>query len=151
MTRTAGRCPPVTLTTPTPLIGGIHLRIDRWGWEVLGYEVLRAADRRLHFLLGDVDVEGQVELQSDDGGAGGARRGHLVQARHLAELLFQRRRDRRGDDLRTRAGVEGLYLDGRVVHFRQRRERQLEEGDDAHHQNGDHQQRRGDGSQNEQA
>src|SRR5476649_411821 len=29
--------------------------------QILGHQVLRRADRRLHFLFGDVDVETQVE------------------------------------------------------------------------------------------
>jgi hypothetical protein len=88
-TRTAGRWPPLMLTTPTPLsweifcamrvsasprpgqrhdlrghperqhrrIGRIDLGIDRRRRQILRHQVLRAADRRLHFLLGDVDGE----------------------------------------------------------------------------------------------
>ncbi len=132
-------------------VRGIHLRVDRGRGQVLRHEVLRAADGRLHFLLGDVDRERQIELQRDDRRAGGARRRHLVQARHLAELLLQRCRDRGGDDLRTRAGIEGLHLDGRVCDLGQRRQGQLQEGDETDHEDGDHQQRRRHGAQNEDA
>ncbi len=81
----------------------------------------------------------------------GARRGHLVEAGHLAELLLQRRRDGGGDDLRARAGIEGLHLDGGIGDFRQGRQRQLEERDETHHQDRDHQQRGGDRAEDEQA
>ena len=81
----------------------------------------------------------------------GTRRGHLAQARHLAELLFQRRGDGRGDDLGTRAGIEGLHLDGRIRDFGQRRQRQLQVGDRADDQYRDHQQRGRDRTQDEYA
>ena len=54
-------------------------------------------------------------------------------------------------DLGARAGVEGLHLDGRVGNLRQRRQRQLQVGDRADDQDRDHQQRRGDRPQDEDA
>ena len=55
-------------------------------------------------------------------GAGGR---HLLQAGHLAELPLQRSRDGRRHDLRAGAGIEGEHLDGRIIHLRQRGDRQL--------------------------
>ena len=79
-------------------------------------------------------------------GAGG---GHLAEALHLAELPFQRRRDRRGHHIRGRARIERQHLNGRVIHLRQRGNRQLGVGDHAHQQNRGHQQRRGNRPQDE--
>ena len=43
-------------------------------------ELGRGVDRRLHFLLRDVERQGEVELQRDDRGAGGTARTHLREA-----------------------------------------------------------------------
>ncbi len=102
-------------------VGRIDLGVNRRRRQILRQQILRRADRRLHFLLGHIDGQRQVELQGDDRGAGGTGRGHLAQARHLSELLFQRRGDGRGDHLGACSGVEGLHLDGRIGDFGQRR------------------------------
>ena len=98
-------------------------------------------DRRLHVLLGDVDVAVERELQRDVRAAEGARRGHLRQPGHLAELPLERRGHGRGHRLGARPGVERRDHDGRVVDLRQRRDRQLRVGDEAREQQADHQQR----------
>ena len=95
--------------------------------------------------------EVERELQRDDRAAEGAGRGHLVQARHLAELALERRGDRRRHHVRARARIERQHLDGRVVDLRQRRDRQLAVGDDAGQQDRRHQQRGRDRPQDERA
>src|SRR5205085_7417969 len=94
---------------------------------------------------------GEIELQRDHRGAAGARRQHLLQARRLAELALERRRDRRGHHLGARARIEGEYLDGRVIDLRQRRDRQLAIRDHANEQQRDHQQRSRNRPQDEKA
>ena len=120
-------------------IGGIDLGVDGRRGQRLGQEVGARIDRRLHFLFSDIEIERQVELKCDDRRAGGRDRRHFLQPRHLAELLFQRRSDRSGHDFRAGAGQEGLHLDGGVIHFRQRRQRQELVAEQAHQQDGDHQ------------
>ena len=132
-------------------IGRIHLGVYRRGRQILRQQILRGADRRLHLLFGHVDGERQVELQRDDRRPTRTRRVHLVQTGHLTELLFQGRGDGGRNDLGARAGIEGLYLDGRIGDLGQRRERQRPVGDGAHDQYRDHQQGRRDRSQDEDA
>ena len=114
-------------STPSVRIGasaGIDLGVDRRRRQVGGQQIAGRVDRRLHFLLGDVEADFEAEAQRDDRRARRALRHHLRQARHLAELALQRRGDRRGHHLRARAGIEGLHLDGRIVDLGQRRQRQ---------------------------
>src|SRR4029077_16466876 len=82
--------------------------------------------------------------------AAGARRGHLLQARHLAELALERGGNRRGHHVRARARVEGYDLDRGIVDFGQRRERKQPVGDRAGKQDRDHQERGRDRPQDEQ-
>ena len=92
-------------------IGRVHFAVDRRVRQVRGQQVGGGVDGRLHFLLGNVQRQGQLELQRDYRGAAGALRRHLLKAGHLAELAFQR------------GGDGGGHLNRRVVHFRQRRNR----------------------------
>ena len=94
--------------------------------QVRRKEIARRIDCGLNLLLGDVEAEIQPELQRDDGGPGGARRRHLGQSRHLAQLALQGRRHRRHHHFRACAWEKGLHLDGRVIDVRERR--QGEEG-----------------------
>ncbi len=105
-------------------VGRIDLGVDRRDRQVARQQIVGGVDRRLHLLLGDVEAEIETELQRDDRGAGGTRRGHLIEARHLPELPLERRGDRRGHHLRAGAGIEGLHLDGRIIDLGQRRQRQ---------------------------
>src|SRR5882672_8136042 len=139
--RTAGRWPPLMLTSPTPEsseifnfgkrqglggegesqnrgVRGINLAVDRWIREPLGKKIGCAVDGGLDFLFGDVDVQVKIELQSDDGAAERARRSHLVQAGNLPELALERGGDRRGHHVRTGARVKRLHLDGGVIDLR---------------------------------
>ena len=75
----------------------------------------------LHFLLGDVDIQIESELQRDDGAACRTGRGHLLQAGHLAELALERRGDGGCHDVGAGAGIERDDLDGRVIDLGQRR------------------------------
>ena len=125
-------------------IGRIDLGVDWWDRQIAWQQVVRGIDRGLDLLLGDVEAEIEAELQRNDRRAGRTRRCHLVQARHLSELSFQRGSNGRGHHLRAGAGIEGLNLDGRVVDFRQGRQRQEGVGDDAGQHDRRHQERRAD-------
>ena len=62
-------------------VGGIDLAVDGRIGQVGGQKAVGGVDGRLHFLLGDVDVFVEVELEGDDRAAAGADRGHLLAAR----------------------------------------------------------------------
>ena len=109
----------------------VGLAVDRRHRQIGRQEATAAVDRGLHVLLGDVDVSDQHELQDDHRDAAAARRGHLPQARDLAELPLERCGDRGRRDLRARARIERDDLDRRVVDLRQRRDRQLRVRDQA--------------------
>ena len=130
-------------------VGRIDLAIDRRRRQVGRQQIVRRIDRRLHLLLGDIEAEIEIELQRNDRGAGGARRGHLVQPRHLPELSFERRRHRGRHHFRAGAGIKRLHLDGRIIHLGQSRQRQESVGDEARQQDRRHQERRTDRPQNE--
>ena len=130
-------------------VGGIGLAVDRRGGEPGRQIALRGVDRSLDLLLGHVDVQVQRKLKGDDGAAAGADRRHLVQAGQLSELAFQRRRDRRRDDIGACTRIKGDNLDGRVIHLRQGRNRQLPVGDQPGEQDRHHQQRCRHRAQNE--
>src|SRR5208337_2022660 len=68
-------------------------------------------------------------------------RGHLGKPGHLSELPLERGRYRRRHHVRTRARIKRHDLDGRIVHLRQCRHRQLPVGDEAGQHQSDHQQR----------
>jgi hypothetical protein len=137
--RTAGR------------VGRIDLGVDRRRGQVGRQQVAGRVDGGLHFLLGNIERQVQVELQRDYRGARGTGRGHLVQARHFAELALQRRGHRRGHHLGARARIQGLHLDGRIIDHRQRRQRQEMQGDQADQHDGRHQQGRADRAQDKEA
>ena len=122
-------------------VGGIDLGVDRRRGQIGRQQIAGGVDRRLDLLLRDVEAELEGELQRDGRGASRADRGHLVEAGHLAELALERRRDRRGHDLRAGAGIERLDADGRIVDLRQGRQRQEFVGDHADQHDRDHQQR----------
>ena len=130
-------------------IGRIGLAVDRRHRKIRRQIGSRSVDRLLHFLLGDIDVETQIELQRDDRTAIGTDGSHLLQPGHLAELALERRGHRRRHHVRTGARVKRHDLNDRIVDFRQRRHRQLPVGDNAGQQNPHHQQRRGHGPENE--
>ena len=130
-------------------VGRIDLGVNRRDRQIARQQIVRSIDRRLDFLLGDVEAQIEAELQGDHRSAGGARRRHLVQSRHLPELALQRRGDRGCHHFRTGAGIERLHLDGRVIDLRQGRERQEGIGDDAGQHDRRHQQRGRDRAQNE--
>ena len=133
-------------------IGRVDLGVYRRRGQVLRQQIRARADRRLNLLLRDVDGQLQSESQRDHRRAGRTRRRHLIQARHLPELLLQRRRYRGGDDLGTRSRIEGLHLNGGISgDLRKRRQRQLHISHDAHDHDRQHQQRGGDRPQYEDA
>ena len=75
-------------------VGRIGLAVNRRVRQIRRQVGRRRVDRRLHLLLGNVDIQVEIELQRDDRGAERAVRGHLREARHLAELPLERRRHR---------------------------------------------------------
>ena len=132
-------------------VGGIDLVVDRRLRQVVGQQVAGGVDRGLHFLLGDLDRLVEREPQRDDRGAARTGGRHLVEPGHLAELALERRGDRARHHLRARARIEREHPDGRVVHLRQRRDRQQPIGEQPRQQQRRHQQRRGDGPEDERA
>jgi hypothetical protein len=108
-----------------------------------------AVNRRLHLLFFHVNVLIEAELQRDDRTAKRTGRGHLGQSRHLAELPFQRRRDRRSHHVGIGSRIERNDLNGGIVDLGQRRHRQLRECNHAHKHHADHEQRGRDRPKNE--
>src|SRR6478752_4720652 len=116
--RIAGRCPPESVTRPTPetwLIFCASRVLTRFCTSVSGSvsEVMArvstgaSAGLTLAYTggagrsAGSIERLAERELQRDDRDTGSARRAHPVQARHLAELAFQRRGHRVAHDLGT--------------------------------------------------
>ena len=123
-------------------VRGVYLGIDRRRRQIRRQQVAGRVDRRLNFLLGHIETEVEAELKGDHRGPGRARRGHLVEPRHLAELHLERRGHRRGHHIGTGARVEGLHLDRRIIDLGQCRQRQKTIGEDADQHDRRHQQRR---------
>ncbi len=132
-------------------IGGIHLAVHRRQRQVGGQQVGGGVDGGLDFLLGDVEGESETKAQGDDRSAARTGGGHLRQTRHLAELALQGGGDRGGHHFRAGPRIQGHDLDGGVVHFRQRREGQQPIGQNAGQEDGHHEERGGDGPQDENA
>ncbi|MET3788811.1 hypothetical protein ABIC24_006438 [Methylobacterium radiotolerans] len=88
-----------------------------------------------------VDVAVQAEQQHDPGRAEGVRGRHLVDVRDGAEPPFERRRHRGGHGVGRGAGHLRLDEDDREVDLRQRRHRQLQEGEQPGEQHADGEQR----------
>ena len=106
-------------------------------------------DRRLHILRSGIDAARQVEGQGDLAGAVGAGGTHAGQSGDLAEIMFQRRGDRRFHDIRRGAGIRGNHLDRGKVHVRQSSDRQQPIAEQPQHNQRNGQQRRGDRPQDE--
>ena len=121
----------------------VDLAVDRRVGQIARQQVGGGVNGRLHFLLGDVQRQGQLELERDDRGAAGALGGHLLKAGHLAELALQRGGDGGGHHVRAGARIEGDHLDGRVIDLRQGGDRQKTVADDPGQQDRHHQQRGG--------
>ena len=121
-------------------IGRIELLVGRRRGHALRQGLARCRDRRLHVLGGEIDVAIEAELYRDRCGAERAERGHLRDAGDLADLAFQRRRDRGGHGLGARTCQRRRNEHGREVDLRQRRDRQerkcreAEECQCTHHQ-----------------
>ena len=101
-------------------ISRIRFAINRRRRQIGRQIRLRRIDSLLYFLFGNVDVEVKSELECDDRAAIRTNRGHLIQARHLPELAFQRRGDCRSRDIRTGSRIKRHDLNRRVVHLWQR-------------------------------
>ena len=120
----------------------VDLAVNRWIRQVRRQQVSGGVNRGLHLLLSDVQRQRELELKRDDRSATGALGRHLLQARHLAKLTLQRGGDGRRHHIRTGARIEGDNLNGRVVHFRQRRHGQKTVANDPGQQDRHHQQGR---------
>ena len=125
-------------------VGRVHLAVARVVRQVRRQLAARGVDRGLHVARRRIDVAAQVELHRDRRRAQRARRRHLRDARDLAELLFQRRRDARRHRLRARAGQAAVHADRRELDGRQRRDGQQEVRDRAGQRDRERQQRRAD-------
>ena len=130
-------------------IRGVRLAVDRRVGQISRQERGGSVDRRLHFLLGNVNIEIQRKLQSDERASKRAGGGHLIKAGDLSELAFEWRRHRRGHHIRAGPGIEREHLDRRVIHLRQCRDRQLAVGHGPCQEDGGHEQRRRDRAQDE--
>src|SRR5205807_114961 len=121
--RTAGFCPPLMVTNPTPgsweiflrqegvrealdlgerqgvraqaqgqngSVSGIRLAVDGGIGEFPRQEGGGRIDRCLDLLLRHINVQVEIELQSDERNAERTHRSHLVKARNLSELALER-------------------------------------------------------------
>ena len=104
-------------------IRGVDFAVDGRIGQALRKQIRCAIDGRLNFLLGDVNVKVQLELQRDDRATERARRSHLIQPGNLAELTLEGRGDRRGHHFGAGAGIKRLHLNRGVVNLRKRRDR----------------------------
>ena len=125
-------------------VGRIDLGIGGRRRQVRGQQIARGIDGRLHLLFGHVQGQVEAELQGDDRRAVGADGGHPLQAGHLAQLPLQRRGDGGGHHLRRGPRIEGLHLDGGIIHLRQGRQGQELEADHPGQEDRQHQEGRGD-------
>src|SRR5260370_13419162 len=100
----------------------IYFAVDRRVRESLREKVGSAIDSCLDLLLGDVDIQVQIKLESDHRAPEGTRGSHLVQSRSLAELALKRRGDRGGHDFRAGTRIKRLYLNVWVIYLRQSRD-----------------------------
>ena len=130
-------------------IGRIDLADRRRVGNAGRQERARGVDRRQRIADRSIDLAVQVELQRDLGEAECARRCHLGETRNLAELEFERRRDRCRHGLRIGARQLRRDLKRRIVDVRQRCDRQQRVGDQAADQKADHQKRGRDRPMNE--
>ena len=128
----------------------VHLAVHRRVGQIARQQVGGGVNGRLHFLLGDVQRQGQLELQRDYRSAAGTLRRHLLKAGHLAELALQRGGDSGGHHVRAGARIEGNHLDGRVIDLRQGGDRQEAVADNPGQQDRHHQQGGGDRTHNKQ-
>ncbi|MDR6358276.1 hypothetical protein Q3H58_004947 [Pseudomonas psychrotolerans] len=124
-------------------VGRIDLLVGGRIGQVVRQEAVGGVDRGLHLLLGDVQRQAEIELQSDHRGAGRTGRIHLRQTGHLPQLALQRRGHRGGQHLGAGPGIEGGDLDDGIVHLRQCRDGQQAIAQDAGEQHRHHQQHRG--------
>ncbi|MGY4337305.1 hypothetical protein ACVWW3_002211 [Bradyrhizobium sp. LM2.9] len=105
-------------------LGRVHLSDRRRVGDIRRQEGARRIDRGQHVHRRAVHRARQLELHRELGHAERTGRGELGDAGDLAELLFERRRQRRGDRSRVGAGQLRRDLDSRVVDVRQGADRQ---------------------------
>ena len=125
-------------------VGGIDFAIGRIARQVGGQIGARGIDGGLHVARRAVDVAVQIKLQRDAGGAEVLDEVISLTPGDVAELPFQRRGDGGRHDFRTGARQRRAHGDGRKIHLRQRRDRQLQIRHRARQRNRRGQQRRAD-------
>src|SRR6185312_15922907 len=119
----------------------VALAVRRRRGERARQERRGRVDRRLHVLLGRVDVAIERELERDLRAPEARDRRHLLERRHLPELPLERRRDRRGHRLGAGAGqIRGNY-NRRILDLRQRRDRELAKREQADEQEAEREER----------
>src|SRR5947207_238529 len=106
-------------------ISRIDLTVNRRIGKITRQESCCGVDRGLHFLLGNVNVQLEVELQRNDRATIGTRRGHLAESWHLPELPFHGRSHGRSHHVWPRARIKRSYLNSWIIHLRKGRDRQL--------------------------
>jgi hypothetical protein len=131
-------------------VGGVDLAIGRIGAQAGGRVGAGGVDRRLHVARRAVDVAVEAELQLNAGRAERTRRGHLVDVGDLPEMALERRGDRTRHRVGARARHARRHRDVGKVDLRQRRNRQLGEGEQPGERDADGQQRGGDRPTDEQ-
>ena len=130
-------------------IGRIDLAVGRIGSQAGRQVGAGRIDRGLYVARRAVDIPVQPELQGDARRSHGRGGGHLGHVGDLPEMTLERACDGGGDVLRAGAGQGSPYRDGRKIHLRQRRHRQLEKRHGACGCKPERQQRRGDRSADE--
>ena len=106
-------------------IGGIDLAIGRVGRQAGRQVGARRLDCRLYIARRAVNLATQFKLQGDIGAAQRGLRSDLGDAGNAPQRALQWRGHRRRHHLRAGARQAGRYRDGRKIHLRQRRHRQL--------------------------
>ena len=122
----------------------VHLAVVGIARERRRQQRARGVDRRLHVARRAVDVAAQVELERDVRRAERARGGHLGDRGDAPERALERGGHRGGHGLGARAREPGVHRDGREVHLRERRHRQVQERRDAGEHHAEGEERRGD-------
>ena len=107
----------------------VDLAVRRVAGQVGRQVGARGVDGGLHVARRAVDVPGEIELDGDARGAERTLRGHLRDARDVAELPLQGRGDRRGHDLGAGPGQGRADRNGREIDLRQGRDGQRPVGD----------------------
>jgi hypothetical protein len=119
--------------------------------QIIRQKAAGLVDGGLHLLLGHVQAHVQNKLQRNDRSPAGTLGRHAAQARHLAKLLLQGSGYPGGDHLGAGARIQGDHLDGGIVDFRQGGNGQVAVRQEPGQQQGQHEERGGYRTKDEQA